>query len=58
MEEKERLLKASQTIGFLTGDLREIVAKTDSTALEELVIPMLEKIVKIRRVLNRLAEEN
>lgn len=54
--EKERLLKAHHSASFLVTDLRDIHAKTDSIAMEELISIMLEQAVKIRRVLGRLGE--
>ena len=55
-KEKERLLKAHHSASFLATDLRDIHAKTDSIAMEELISTMLEQAVKIRRILGRLGE--
>lgn len=55
--EKERLTKAHQAAQLLLADVREVHAKTDSVALEELAVGMIEQVVNISRVLRRLSEQ-
>ena len=53
--ERERLEKAHQTAQLLLSDIREIHAKTDCVALEELIFPLIERVANISRLLGRLA---
>jgi hypothetical protein len=54
--EKERLTKAHQAAQLLAADLREVLTRTNSVALEILAIEMLEEVVKISQRLHRLAD--
>jgi hypothetical protein len=53
--ERERLEKAHHSAQLLLADIREIHAKTDSVAMEELVFPHIEVIANLSRLLGRLA---
>jgi hypothetical protein len=55
--ERERLTKAHQTAQLLLTDVREVHAKTDCLAIEELMIGTIEQVAKISRLLGRLAEQ-
>jgi ribosomal protein L37AE/L43A len=55
--EKERLTKAEQTAGLLIGDLRELLTRTDSLPLEEIMVEAIEQVGKLRRRLQRFAEK-
>jgi hypothetical protein len=56
--ERERLIKAHQAAQLLLADVQEIHAKTDSVALEELMMGTIEQVAKISRLLGRLSEQN
>ena len=56
--ELERLTKAHQTTQLLLSDLREIHAKTDSVALEALMVPAIEQIASLCRLLGRLSKQS
>ena len=56
--ERERLTKAHQSAQLLLADVREVHAKTDSVALEELMMGTIEQVAKISRLLERLSEQN
>ena len=55
--ERERLTKAHQAAQLLLADVREVCVKTDSLALEELAIRMIEQVADISRLLGRLSEQ-
>lgn len=55
--ERERLEKAHQAAQLLLSDVREILSKTDSMALEELMVAAIEQVASISRLLGRLAEQ-
>jgi len=55
--ERERLEKAHQAAQLLLSDIREIHAKTDSVAMEELIFPHIEPVANLRRLLGRLAAQ-
>jgi hypothetical protein len=55
MDERERLTKAHQSAQQLLSDLREVQAKTDDLAIEELMLIGLEDVAKISRWLGRLS---
>jgi hypothetical protein len=55
--ERERIVKAHQAASLLLADLREIQAKTDSVALEELMLEAIEHVAKLSRKLGRIAEQ-
>ena len=55
--ELERLTKAHQTAQLLLADAREVHAKTDSVALEELMIGVITQVTDISRLLKRLSEQ-
>ena len=55
--EQERLVKAHQAAQLLLGDVREIHGKTDSVAVEELMLPTIEQVANISRLLGRLAAQ-
>ena len=55
--EKERLQKAHHTAQLLLSDVREIHAKTDSVAVEELMFPLIGQVANIERMLGRLASK-
>jgi hypothetical protein len=55
--ERERLTKAHQAALLLLADVREVHAKTNSIALEELMINAIEQIASISRLLKRLSEQ-
>lgn len=52
--ETERLIKAHKSAQMLLADIRIIHAKTDSVAVEELMINTIEQVVAISRLLGRL----
>ena len=56
--EKELLEKAHQAASLFLSDLREINAKTGWAAVEELVLPMIQQVSIMRRILGRLSNEN
>jgi hypothetical protein len=53
--ELERLGKAHQAAQLLLSDIRDIHAKTDCMALEELMCPQIEQVANLSRMLGRLA---
>jgi hypothetical protein len=55
--EQERLTKAHQSAQLLLADVRNIQAKTDSVALEELMLGAIEQVATISRLLGRLSEQ-
>jgi hypothetical protein len=55
--ELERLEKAHQAAQILLSDIREIHAKTDCVALEELIFPQIEQISKLSQLLGRLKSQ-
>ena len=55
--EQERLTKAHQSAQLLLGDVRDIQAKTDSVALEELMLAAIEQVANLSRLLGRLSEQ-
>jgi hypothetical protein len=55
--EQERLTKAHQTAQLLLSDVREIHAKTNNLAVEELMMGTIEQVAAISRLLGRLAEQ-
>lgn len=55
--ERERLTKAHQSAQLLLVDVREIHAKTNSLAVEELMMGTIEQVAKISRLLGRLSEQ-
>jgi hypothetical protein len=55
--ERERLTKAHQAAQLLLADVREVYAKTDSVALEELASVMIQQVASISRLLGRLSEQ-
>ena len=55
--ELERLTKAHQTAQLLLADAREVHAKTDSMALEELMIGIITQVTDIGQLLKRLSEQ-
>ena len=55
--ERERLAKAHQTAQLLLADIRDIYAKTDCLAVDELMFPCIEQVAKIVRLLGRLASQ-
>jgi len=55
--ERERLTKAHQCAQLLLADVREVHAKTDSVALEELMVNAITDVVNISRLLKRLSEQ-
>lgn len=55
--ELERLEKSHQAAQLLLSDIREIHAKTDSVALEELIFPYIEQLANFSRMLGRLASQ-
>ena len=55
--ERERIVKAHQAASFLLSDLREIQAKTDCIALEEMMLDSIEQVAKMSRRLGRIAEQ-
>ena len=54
-KEKERLIKAEQAAGLLLGDLKDILTRTDSLPLEEIMVEAIEHVERIRRRLKRFA---
>lgn len=57
VNEKERLTKAHQAAQLLLADVREVHGKTDSVAVEELAVGIIEHVVNISRILRRLSEQ-
>ncbi len=55
--ERERLTKAHQCAQLLLADVREVHAKTDSVALEELMVNIITQVTSISRLLKRLSEQ-
>lgn len=55
--ERERLTKAHHSAQLLLADVRDIQAKTDSVAVEELMLATIEQVANIRRLLGRLSEQ-
>lgn len=55
--ERERLTKAHQAAQLLLADVREVHAKTDSVAIEELATGIIEQVVNISRLLGRLSDQ-
>jgi hypothetical protein len=55
--ERERLQKAHHAAQLLLGDIRDIHAKTDSVALEELIFVHIEPVANLSRLLGRLASQ-
>ena len=55
--EKERLEKAHHAAQLLLSDVREIHAKTDCVAVEELIYRHIEEVANISRMLGRLATQ-
>ena len=55
--ERERLTKAHHAAQLLLADAREVHAKTDSVALEELMIEVITQVTNISRLLRRLSEQ-
>ena len=55
--ELEQLVKAHHTAQLLLSEVREIHAKTESVALEELIFPQIEQIASLSRLLGRLASQ-
>ena len=56
-DERERLHKAHHAAQLLLADVRDIHAKTDSVAIEELMFPHIEQIANLSRLLGRLASQ-
>ena len=56
-DERERLEKAHHAAQLLLSDIREIHAKTDSVAMEELIFLHIEPVANISRLLGRLASQ-
>jgi hypothetical protein len=52
--DSERATKARQTAQQLLLDLRDLHAKTDSMAVEELTSQLIQQTAEISRILNRL----
>jgi hypothetical protein len=57
MDENERLTKAHQTAQLLLSDLREVYSKADTVAVEELMMPAIEQVSNLSRLLGRLAKQ-
>jgi hypothetical protein len=55
--ELERLTNAHQTAQLLLADAKEVYSKTNSVALEELMMGTIEQIANITRLLKRLSEQ-
>ena len=55
--ERERIVKSHQAASLLLADLREVQAKTDSVALEEMILDSIEQVAKLSRRLGRIAEQ-
>ena len=55
--DRERLTKAHQTAQLLLADVREIHAKADSVAMDELMIGVVAQVANISRLLKRLSEQ-
>lgn len=55
--ERERLEKAHHTAQLLLADVRAICSKTDSIAVEELMLTTIEQVANISRLLGRLASQ-
>jgi hypothetical protein len=56
-EERERLQKAHFSAQQLLADIREVHAKTDCLAIEELIYLHIEGVANISRLLGRLASQ-
>ena len=55
--ERERLEKAHHAAQLLLSDVRDIHAKTDCVAVEELMFLHIEQVANISRLLGRLASQ-
>ena len=55
--ELEKMVKAHHSAQLLLSDLREIHAKTDCVALEELMSNAIQQVANISRLLGRLASQ-
>lgn len=55
--ERERLTKAHQSAQFLLNDLRDIHAKTECVAVEELMMTAIEQVANTSRMLGRLESQ-
>jgi hypothetical protein len=55
--ERERLEKAHHAAQLLLSDVRDIHAKTDSVALEELMFLHIEPVANLSLLLGRLATQ-
>ncbi len=55
--ERERLTKAHQTAQLLLADVREVHAKANDVAMDELMIGVVAQVANISRLLSRLAEQ-
>ena len=55
--ERERLEKAHQAAQLLLSDIRDIHAKTDCVALEELMSNAIQQVANLSRLLGRLASQ-
>ena len=55
--ERERLEKAHHAAQLLLSDVRDIHAKTDSVAMEELMFLHIEPVANLSRLLGRLASQ-
>ena len=55
--ERERIVKTHQAAALLLADLREVQAKTDCIALEEMMLEAIEQVAKLSRKLGRIAEQ-
>ena len=55
--ERKRLTKAHQAAQLLLADLREVHAKTDNVALDELMVNVITQVTNISRLLKRLSEQ-
>ena len=56
MGKKERIAKAHQTAQLLLRELQEIHNKTDCVAVEELMVPAIQQVSGISRLLGRLSK--
>lgn len=56
--ELERLTKAHQTSQLLLSDIREIQAKTDCVALEELMLTAIGQVGNLCQLLGRLSKQS
>lgn len=55
--ERERLTKAHQSAQQLLEEIRDLHAKTDNVALEELMLTSIEQVSRTNRLLKRLLEQ-